>query len=168
MTKRVIGFLAVAFALGVGTGYVIHAYLSSGREQAAAPSDNPAERMADANQKDSSRTKGLYTDDEARRILENWTAADAEDPSFLRVVPDGKTAPLETVLSALRVDADRLGEPTANAFMHVEYLVWRLSPSYDLSMMTASHDPFNLWMIQDFHNAGRMVYGIRILKRERG
>jgi hypothetical protein len=38
-----------------------------------------------------------------------------------------RRAPTETVLSALRVDADRLGEPTENAFMHVVYLVWRLS-----------------------------------------
>ena len=109
-------------------------------------------------------SSGRYTDAEVRAIIDRWTAGNLNDESLLRVVPSGTAAPLVTVFGALGLDPARLGKPADCGFNMARYLTWRISPSYNLSAMTATNDPDNRGV--EYTDSRRRLYGIRISKRE--
>ena len=125
----------------------------------------PPPRNATQNPRDRHARNGLYTDDEVRRVVEWWTARDPHDEALLRVVPNGTTAPLLTVFVALGIDPARLGKPGEVRLFHVVTLTWQVSPSYDLSCMTATNDPANKGV--GYTDPRRRLYGVRIGKRDR-
>jgi hypothetical protein len=114
--------------------------------------------------------EGLYTDDDVRKLLTFDIDAVPQnagrfDYPCLNVVPAGESYPREKVFKELRLDEKRLRDRRSSGMMAVVFLEWQISPSYDLSCMTAINDPENAW--RGLWDSTRKVYGIRILKRDR-
>lgn len=111
----------------------------------------------------------LYRDDEVQRIVEKWSARDPADKSLLRLAPVGKSAPLQTVFGSLELDPARLGKPIEieikTELDQLVFLKWQLSPSFELSCLTANNDPKNKSV--GYTDPQRLLYGIRIGTRVR-
>jgi len=164
MTSRAAAALSVAaFAVGVSTGFVGYHCLGPRPGHPAITTAPSRDEGAVLGAQGQDPPTGLYTDNEVRRVVERWTARRPNDDTLLRVVPSGSTAPLVTVFGALGLDLPRLGKPTEERVDFVLYLTWRVSPSYDLSCMTAAIDPDNERF--GYTDPRRRLYGIRISKR---
>ncbi len=77
----------------------------------------------------------------------------------------GRHGRLLTVFGALGIDPARLGAPTQGGLNLVVFLTWQVSPSYDLTCMTAINDPENEGV--GYTDPKRRLYGIQIGKRDR-
>lgn len=116
----------------------------------------------------------LHTDDQIRRLVPYDIAVtsismalreDMEpfDVPCLGVVPEGESYPRDKVFQALKIDDKRIGDFRHSQINFVIFLTWQVSPSYDISCMTAINDPENKGL--RLTDPKRKVYGIRLLKR---
>lgn len=94
----------------------------------------------------------LYTDSEIVAIRRKFKASPKD--GLLNVVSSGRTKPLATIFKLIEIDPKRIGPPRHMQFDFVDYHIWQVSPSYDLSIMAA---------IQSRADDG---YGVRLQKRE--
>jgi hypothetical protein len=109
-------------------------------------------------------SRGLYTDAEVER---KWLNYDPSEPPngipCLDCVPAGKAYARDRVFRDLGLDAKRLRPGSIHGIMAVEFVRWQISPSYDISCMTAINDPENNGISE--RDPRRKIYGIRIMKR---
>lgn len=94
----------------------------------------------------------LYTDSEIVAIRRKFKASPKH--GLLNFVPNGKTKPLSTIFKLIEIDPKRTGPPRHTQLDFVDYHIWQVSPSYDLSIMVA---------VQSRADDG---YGVRLQKRE--
>lgn len=83
----------------------------------------------------SEKSVQLYSDAEIKKIAMSFEAN--PDDGLLNVVPNGESQPVESILATLDIDSARLEAPTTEQWDRVLYYTWKLSPSYELSIMTA-------------------------------
>jgi hypothetical protein len=105
--------------------------------------------------------KGLHSDAQVRVIAgyDPDRLQPGEEAPFLRVVPEGETRPLGTVLNALGFQASRLRDPCHRAFGKAIILTWRVSPSYELTCQLGEMNA------EDLFDVRNEVYGVQIVKR---
>jgi hypothetical protein len=114
---------------------------------------------------------GLYSDAEVRALARHdidqasHTASHLLHVACLDVVPNGQTRAREAVFRTLGLDDRRLREFRQGGADYVEFLWWRVSPSYDIACMTAINDPANDGLAPT--DPRRKVYGIRLVARSR-
>jgi hypothetical protein len=116
------------------------------------------------------RLTRLYSDEEIRRLApydieaESSKAEGILGMAHLEVVPAGQSRPRMEVFQTLGLEESRMERGKPGAVGMVAFLVWRISPSYDLVCMTATnHEP---WPLDDANllRSDRSVYGIRIVQ----
>lgn len=113
----------------------------------------------------------LYTDAEIRKLA-NYEIEKVVVPIIgildvpcLDVVPEGKALPRGEVFKTLGIEDARVRDFRSNAVMGVVFLTWQVSPSYDISCMSAVEDPANHG--QELTDLRYRVYGIRLVRRAR-
>ncbi|VTR97839.1 Uncharacterized protein OS=Leptospira interrogans serovar Manilae GN=CI00_07890 PE=4 SV=1 [Gemmata massiliana] len=112
---------------------------------------------------------GLYSDEEIRKLAPFDLDKEAGafglpfDVHVLDVVPEGESYPRERVFKTLGIDATRVRDFRKSGINFVVFLTWQVSPSYDISCMTATNDPENNEL--EMTDPKRLVYGIRLVKR---
>jgi hypothetical protein len=111
--------------------------------------------------------KGLYKDADVLKLTEGKRFDEDvfEEAVLLDVVPRGEAYPREDVFKALGIKESRLRDKRGGGLYKVVFTSWQISPSYDLSYMTASNDKSQKDV--DFDSPKRLIYGIRIVKRVR-
>jgi hypothetical protein len=113
----------------------------------------------------------LYTDGEIRRLAGFDIDQVTRQARFLAaipcldVVPAGESRPRGEVFKALGIEDDRVRHFRSWVKNHVAFLEWQVSPSYDISCMTAINDPDNEGL--SLTDPKRRVYGIRLLGRRK-
>jgi hypothetical protein len=114
---------------------------------------------------------GLYTDEEIRKLAkfdidkETTQAKSILAIPYLDVVPAGESRPRGEVFKALGIENSRARNFRTSSAHSVVFLDWQVSPSYDISCMTAVNDPENDGL--EMTDPKRKVYGIRLLKRRK-
>ena len=112
---------------------------------------------------------GLYTDDEIRKLADFDIDEDSRNKGGLLnmrgldVVPNGESHPREKVFKALKLDDNRIRDFRHFGLGNVVFLVWQVSPSYDINCMTATNEPDNDGL--ELTDPKRKVYGIRLVRR---
>ena len=106
---------------------------------------------------------GLYSDEFAERLAKGRIGVsklgyDFLDQPHLDVVTAGSTE-RRIVFEQLGISEDRLQNFRTSTYGHVEFLAWKISPSYELSCMSGARDSLA------FEDPARKVYGVRIIKR---
>jgi hypothetical protein len=84
------------------------------------------------------------------------------DVPHLDVVPSGESRPRGAVFRALGIEEGRVRGFREHGFDHVVFLTWQVSPSYDISCMTATNDRENDGL--EMTDPKRKVYGIRLVR----
>lgn len=106
-------------------------------------------------------TARLYRDFEIRRMAERFKDAAWENPNpdreayFLgQLVPAGQTKKLKRIFAEIGLDPKRLEKPQTGGMNMVRTYRWRVSPFFQLSIMTATNDPENdhadLWSLKGY------------------
>lgn len=111
---------------------------------------------------------GLYTDAQVRALAgydidATRGARTVFDIPCLDVVPSGSTLPRREVFRALNLDEGRVAEFRLTGVERVEFLAWRVSPSYDLVCMSSADESWEKGVAAD--DPARRVYGIRLVRR---
>ncbi|HJZ93954.1 MAG TPA: hypothetical protein VKE40_23975 [Gemmataceae bacterium] len=113
---------------------------------------------------------GLHSDAAIRALAgadEPIRAADGVDDYLklpcLSVVRPGQSRPRAEVFADLGLDEGRMRGRREEAVDKVIFLVWQVSPSYDLVCMTGSKGRANAGL--DPFDPERLVYGVRIVRR---
>jgi hypothetical protein len=116
------------------------------------------------------RDGGLHSDAAIRALAgvdELARAPDGASDYFklpcLPVVRAGESRPRAEVFKDLGLDEDRTRNRREEAMDKVIFLVWQVSPSYDLVCMTGTKGPANTTV--DPFDPRRRVYGVRIVRR---
>ena len=109
---------------------------------------------------------GLYQDSQVKAILEKYRPYgkhyDPGDPSFLDIVPNGKSKKLKLIFEQLGLDPRRLEKPQVGQLDMVKFHRWQVSPRFVLSIMVATNDPKN-----DFSDLWKLNgYGVRIYEEQ--
>jgi hypothetical protein len=92
---------------------------------------------------------GVYSDAEIRALAvhdidqTSRSAKHVLDVACLAVVPSGESRPRGEVFRTLGLDDRRLRDFRLGSSENVDFLWWRVSPSYDIVCMTAANDPAN-------------------------
>lgn len=113
----------------------------------------------------------LYTDEEIRKLAKyDIDKASAGDRGLfgipcLDVVPSGESHPRAKVFKALNIDDGRIRDFRHPQEDFVIFLTWQVSPSYDISCMSATNDRDNKGL--ELGDPKRKVYGIRLVKRSK-
>jgi hypothetical protein len=114
---------------------------------------------------------GLYTDDEIQKLAkfdideESRRVGGLLDIRCLDVVPAGESYPREKVFRELKLNDARVRDFREFGKGRVVFLTWQVSPSYDLSCMTAVNDRDNDGLTMT--DPKRKVYGIRLVSRSK-
>jgi hypothetical protein len=115
-------------------------------------------------------TTGLYRDDEIRRLAGSKKIEKYNEHGqgffgipCLDVVPSGSSLPRSAVFEKLHIDESRIQDFREWGEDNVVFLIWQLSPSYDICCMTATNDSGNDGLAMT--DPKREVYGIRLVKR---
>ena len=99
-----------------------------------------------------------YTDAEIEKILVKWTPKPGDD--CLSVVPNGQTKRIGQIFKNLGLDPVRVGRNRSSGMNMVTFLYWKVSPSYELFIMTGSNHKMN-----DYRQPMQLEgYGVRISK----
>jgi hypothetical protein len=125
---------------------------------------NTTSNNKELDEKDKGKPPGrLYTDAEVEKLvgdgIDNLKDGNAIP---LDVVPSGSAFPLKDVLKSIHVEQDRLRDRRGGMFMNTGFLVWQISPSYDISFMSGIHGAENMQL--GIFDPKRKVYGVRIEK----
>lgn len=132
-------------------------------DSAASPSPEPANTQLHP------QPVGLYTDEEIRKLAQFDIDQEADDFGFpfdahvLDVVPAGESYPREKVFKRLNIDDKRIRDFRQIGADFVVFLIWQVSPSYDITCMTAINAAINNRL--EMTDSKRHVYGIRFVKR---
>lgn len=81
----------------------------------------------------------------------------------LDVVPSGKSRPRADVFKTLGLDETRTRDRRVEPAGKCSFLIWQVSPSYDLVCMTAAEKAEE--MEAELLDPTRPVYGVRIVRR---
>jgi hypothetical protein len=114
---------------------------------------------------------GLYTDEEIRKLakfdIDKVSGGDLGIFGLpcLDVVPKGESYPRSKVFMTLKIDDTRIRDCREEGINSVVFLTWQVSPSYDISCMTAINDGENEGL--EMTDPRRKVYGIRLVKRSK-
>jgi hypothetical protein len=113
----------------------------------------------------------LYSDQEIRKLAKH-DIDKVGNPDrgllgipCLDVVPNGESYPRARVFAALKIEDHRVRDFRESGVNNVVFLTWQVSPSYDISCMTATNDPQNDGL--EMTDPRRKVYGIRLVKRSK-
>jgi len=111
----------------------------------------------------------LYTDEEIRKLAKYDIDKEPSNERglfgtpCLDVVPSGESYPRAKVFKSLNIDDSRIRDFRHPGKGNVVFLMWQVSPSYDISCMTATNDRDNTGL--EMADPKRKVYGIRLVKR---
>ncbi len=107
--------------------------------------------------------KGLYSDSQVEKFVgDGLDELKEKGRIVLDVLPKDKTSyPRGEVFKMLRIDEKRLRDRRSTGIFMVMFLEWQISPSYDISFMSACNDPANEGLPP--FDLKRKVYGIRIV-----
>ena len=115
------------------------------------------------------RGDGLYRDEQIRGLTKDDIAAhkqsgmDVIGLPILSVVTAGETKPRSQVFRELGLDESRVRDFRQVGVNMTAFLTWQVSPSYDISCMTATND--GVVTEAALKDPARKVYGVRLLKR---
>ncbi|QEG22290.1 hypothetical protein [Mariniblastus fucicola] len=84
---------------------------------------------------------------------------DSNNP-ILDVVPAGESHPRADVFRKLKLDESKLSNFRTSGMNMVDFLTWQVSPSYDITCMSANNDHENNGL--EMTDPNRKVYGIRL------
>ena len=101
----------------------------------------------------------LHTDKHIESLADFDISTYDGDP-ILHVVPNGKSFTREFVFKKLKLEPTKLTKFRTTGINAVQFLTWKVSPSYDIQCMTAINDPENHGLELD--DPKRKIYGIRL------
>jgi len=101
----------------------------------------------------------LHADRHIESLADFDIATHDGDP-ILDVVPNGESYSRELVFQNLSLDESKLINFRHLGINFVEYLTWKVSPSYDIECMTAINDSANDGL--ELNDPKRKVYGVRL------
>ena len=113
---------------------------------------------------------GLYTDAQISSLSPiDVDKLHPDDEPFdlpcLNVVPNGESKPIGRIFAELGLVEARCKDFRSEGIGKVTFITWQVSPSYDLSLMTANNSPMNSGLT--LTNPQRHAYGVRIMKRSK-
>ena len=133
------------------------------------PSGAPSSLAQGQSPKSEPMPMKLYSDEEIRKLakydIDKESTKQVLDVPCLDVVPSGEDRPRSEVFKTLKIEDNRIRDFRSEQFDFVVFLIWRVSPSYDISCMSAVNNRENDGL--EMTDPRRKVYGIRLVKRSK-